>query len=153
MPSYLERIKEVALARDGVRLQKEYISELQHALDETPEAKALTKARDNLKFLQGEASAWEDEYKPAAVGGYDPDHPDGKGQIPGGKIREGTILAYAEPDAINWLIDKGFAGALKLNKREFEKLAKAAKPDFVEFVDTITFAMSRDLSEFLTTEE
>ena len=58
--------------------------------------------------------------------------------IPGWGVAVGEIIQVDEPTAVQWLIEHNHPQALKLDKTEFDKLAKVLKPDFVKFKPKVT---------------
>ncbi len=64
----------------------------------------------------------------------------------GVKIRVITRLKYDPTKALDWALSRGMREVLALNKRAFEKAAKALKPEVVEFKEELQATIARDLS-------
>jgi len=75
-----------------------------------------------------------------------------KTPAPGVKIRVATRLKYDPKEALDWALSRGMREVLSLNKRAFEKAAKALRPDVVEFVDELQPTIARDLDKALGLE-
>lgn len=60
------------------------------------------------------------------------------------KTTKGVKYTYGEQEAVNWVITKGqeFWGALKLSVKDFNKLLKTIKPEFVKAEPTYSVSIS-----------
>lgn len=72
-----------------------------------------------------------------------------KNPAPGVKIRVVTRLKYNPARAIDWALSRGMREVLTLNKKAFEKTAKALRPDVVEFEEELQPTIARDLDKAL----
>ena len=86
----------------------------------------------------------EDQLKAQRVEEYDGED---KGKTFGVGIREVLKLDYSVAAAFRWAIAHEIA--LQLDKKIFEKLAKADPPDFVTSTTTVTATIATDLGEYL----
>ena len=74
-----------------------------------------------------------------------------KTPAPGVGIREAAKLVYDERDALGWAKEHHLA--LQLDRKAFEKIAKADKLDCVEYLTEIVATIATDLSPYLEKKE
>lgn len=72
-----------------------------------------------------------------------------KNPAPGVKIRTVTRLKYEPEKALDWALSRGMKEVLALNKRAFEKMAKAVKPEVVTVEEELQATIARDLDKAL----
>lgn len=73
-----------------------------------------------------------------------------KSPTPGVGVRVLTKLAYHPDDALRWAKEHDMA--LALDKSAFEKIAKAAPPDFVRTVESAQATIATDLSDVIAAQ-
>ena len=97
---------------------------------------------DHLKALTQALSDAEGALRAAAVAAYQ--ETGSKAPTPGVGIRVHAKLVYHPDDALRWAKEHDLA--LALDKPAFEKIAKAAPPDFVRTVESAQATIATDLS-------
>ena len=73
--------------------------------------------------------------------------------LPGIQVVQATVYDYDEELALAWVVDHGMLGALKLNRKAFEKLAAAANPPCVKIYKEPKAKIASDLAEHGYLEE
>jgi len=73
-----------------------------------------------------------------------------KTPAPGVKIRVVQRLKYDPKEALNWALSRGMREVLALDRRAFEKAAKALKPEVIEIEEELQATIARDLEKALT---
>jgi len=72
-----------------------------------------------------------------------------KTPAPGVKIRVVQRLKYDPKEALSWALSRGMREVLTLDKRAFEKAAKALKPEVIEIEEELQATIARDLEKAL----
>jgi hypothetical protein len=139
-------IQSLAYARKQVDEAAEVLDQAREALHNTPEYKAFQAANERYK----ETRACEADQK-RLVTGFFVEHYDGENKKPHPAviIGEYTVPVYDEADALRYAVEGGMLPLLKLNKSQFEKLAKTGICDFVEIEKEPRARISSDLSAYL----
>jgi hypothetical protein len=142
-------VSDLARARTiEVRL-KERASWLRTELDNTILGQQLAETTALLKAAQLAVTEAYERVKSAAI----EQHQDSgtKQPHPAVKVVISTILQYDVSNALDYA-RQHLPQALKLDRRTFEKAAKAIEPDFVSFDTQPSVRVARDLSAYLTPE-
>lgn len=132
-----EMVAMVADLRAIVARQTAALNESRRAWDD-----AHAQEIDRIKATTQALSEAESALRAAAVAAYQ--ETGSKAQAKGVGIRVLTKLAYHPDDALRWAKEHDMA--LALDKAAFEKIAKAAPPDFVRTVESVQATIATDLS-------
>lgn len=132
-----EMVAVVADLRVIVARQTAALNESRRAWDD-----AHAQEIDRIKATTQALSEAESALRAAAVAAYQ--ETGSKAPAPGVGIRVLTKLAYHPDDALRWAKEHDIA--LALDKAAFEKIAKAAPPDFVRTVESAQATIATDLS-------
>ena len=125
------------IVEHGNEMRKQLLEQL-HNSREWKEAESLVESGDAaVKLADGQVRKLAVELFKAT----------GDKVLPGCTVGESTSLVYDKQAAIDWCVEKRFTGALSLKKSDFEKLAAAAKPEFVLFEPAFKLAVRSDLGE------
>lgn len=147
MIDLMEQIKAIATDRFVVQQLRTGIKVAEEELQQTEEYKVVQELRQRLIGRQEALGDRETTLRAYAVQAYEQDHP-----LPEPlKIRIYTILEYDEGDAFDYCLD-AMRGALKLDKRKFEKAVKALNEDIPGVVTILKQAratIATDLSEYV----
>lgn len=146
----MSKIKDIAEKRKYITVVEDRIEAQQKKLERTQEYQHLKTAKERLTRLLYDLRSVETEYKDECVESH---VETGMTNFPGGKVKLYTTLDYNKEQARNWAIEHNHAGLLNLAKREFERVAKSLNPDFVAISQTPKMTLSKDLSEFLESNE
>jgi len=141
-----EKIKRLAYYRLVEAEHKARIAEVRAELEANPLWAYLTKKQERLKAAQAKVADAEQEVRSAALGWYETTSD--KKPHPAVQVKLYTTLAYDPQAALDYACEH-LPKAIKLDKRAFEKAAKAIEPDFVAFAQEARATIARDLSEYL----
>lgn len=130
--------EETHKARHDLAVAKAEYDAIMQGLKNSEVAKALDYAQSKLSVV-------EDELRAAIVAEYKATG--NKKPAPGLGIRETSKLVYDADTALTWA--KQHDMALALDKRSFEKIAKASPPEFVSVEVTPSATIATDLSEYV----
>lgn len=141
-----EKVVELAIAREKEAKAKSLLAAVNEAI-----AKQYGNSLAHLSTLAKEAKEAidriEGDLRQDATDGW---HLSGeKNPHPAISVKEFMVLEYDEGEAIDWCMSSNMKNALKLDKRKFEALAKAAEPEFVTFSVEPRAQIKTDLSEWL----
>ncbi|MCK5643623.1 MAG: hypothetical protein KAJ19_22680 [Gammaproteobacteria bacterium] len=146
------KIKAIANKRAEYQSVTDEFSDAMQAFDDAsvkiPEAKALKAVGETRNAIKDELDRLEFDYRNECVEAY---QATGDKQYPGLTVTEKNDYDYNEADAIDWAIEKDHPNLLKLNKREFNKVAKGPLcPEFVTKAIQVGTRLATNLSEFLS---
>ena len=146
------KIKEIARKRSHLELaksrEKEARERLNRKIESLLESDALKTSVEQSTELRQQLANLEATYRGECVEAYQAG--EGK-QYPGLTVTEKNDYDYNEADAIDWAIEKDHPNLLKLNKREFNKVAKGPLcPEFVTKAIQVGTRLATNLSEFLS---
>jgi len=136
-----EKAKVLGLARFDRANKKVVVEELQKALENTPEFKALKTAQDEEKELASiEATAYTALITEML-----------KGKKPAkfedvGSVQNWTEYQIDEAKTLAWAIEKQLPTLLKLNNSEVKRIANTLSPDGVTIKQGLKAKVNKDLS-------
>lgn len=139
-----EQIKEVAQLRDTVDKLKKWKSEAMMAWEKEHEKQLSDIVIQAAKLTEAETKLREQAVELFKTTGN-------KQVADGVGIRETEKLEYDEKQAFEWA--KEHVMALSLDKKAFDKIAKASPMEFVKVVSVPTAAIATDLSKYLINVE
>ena len=137
-----ESVEKLAMERLVMAARSQRVKEIHAELSATPKGQEMIDAYLLLDETRERVKALESCLRAEAVAEWE--RTSNKKPAPGIGIRKMTGLEYDEHGALMWCMAK-HTGALRVNKREFEKAARVLKPDFVTFTETHTATIARDL--------
>lgn len=140
-------VSELALAREIEAKCKADVADIQAELEASALWRVLTERKADLKAAQSTTSAQADYVRKLGVAAYG--ETGDKRVHPAVTVKVYTTLAYDPTDALDYA-RKHLPGALKLDKRAFEKVAKVAGLDFVEVDQEPRVTIARDLSQYIS---
>jgi hypothetical protein len=126
---------------------RDEIAQIEAEIAETPAGKRLARARDLLKVAQGDVADVDKDVRVLALNAYAINND--RYPHPAIEIKMVTAIAYDESQAINYCREH-LPKALKLDKRQFEKVAKVAEPDFVTVKQEPKAYIASDLRTYLS---
>lgn len=140
----LDQVRRVAVLRQEADRFSDALAQRRHGF-ETANAGLINVARTTKEKLAEEELRLRDmtvaEFK--ATGEKKP--------APGVSIRQTVDLIYQEDQAFDWA--KKMQMALKLDRKQFDAIAKASELDFVQKVDTAAATIATDLASALAAAE
>lgn len=140
-----ELLKELAITRAALEQQKTWRKSMLEAVTETPEYKAVEESEKNLATKVSELEA---HVRQMAIENYANTK---EKKMPGVSIRILNKVSYDTKLAIAWCF-YNLQDAIKLDAAKFDKAAKAAALDtlnFVERYEETSAAIDSDLSAFI----
>jgi len=145
-----DNIKALAQARLEVTIAESHVRNIEKEIDELY-GERLSRYRDALRAAKKDEKEAYGEVSSISIDKYLETRQKRPHAAVG--VGEYTVLDYSDAQAIDWLIEKQFPGALKLNKRAFEKIAKAARPEFVSFIIELRARVDTNLEKYLAEEQ
>lgn len=139
-----EQIKEVAQLRDTVDKLKKWKADAMMAWEKEHEKQLSDIVIQAAKLTEAETKLREQAVELFKTTGN-------KQVADGVGIRETEKLEYDEKQAFEWA--KEHVMALSLDKKAFDKIAKASPMEFVKVVSVPTAAIATDLSKYLINVE
>ena len=139
-----EQIKEIAQLRETVDKLKKWKSEAMMAWEKEHEKQLSDIVIEAAKLAEAETKLREQAVELFKTTGN-------KQVADGVGIRETEKLEYDEKQAFEWA--KEHVMALSLDKKAFDKIAKASPMEFVKVVSVPTAAIATDLSKYLINVE
>lgn len=140
MSNLTDIARELHAARMALMNAKEAHDVALEAFQSSPAYLQYQRAKEHVGWIE-ETLRKEIEFVYAETGA--------KKLAPGLGVRVSQILFYDQEQAFAWAQNHKLA--LQLDKKAFEKIAKADPPEFVFFEEKITPTIASDLSEYLET--
>ena len=127
-------------AQDAVKL-------MQEELEKTDEWRRLRLAKENLAQRNDDESKLDAQLRETAIKQYELD----KNKHPHSAVSIGEydVLEYDPDSALIWCVEKDIRKALKLDKRQFENIAKIMEPEFVTMEKEPRARIKTDLTEYM----
>ena len=135
----MEAVRKLAEARAGLDFLKAKIDARRAEF-----SASLAGDLDALAFAQREVDEYTNEVKAEALAEFEAN---GTKKFDGCEVKVFTKLDYPEADAFAWAKESGLA--LTLDKKAFEKIAKATPLPFVVEVQEPKVTIASDLSAFI----
>lgn len=131
------------------QIETEYkvkIAQAQAALETTDAWQYLEQLRRHLEGARADVGLTTAEVRKQALAIYD--ETGSKSPHPAVKVKMYTVLKYNLAEALNYAREH-LPKAVKLDKRAFEKAAKAIEPDFVTINQEPRASIARNLDEYI----
>lgn len=138
--------RRVASLRVQVDVAKDMIKQHETALADVPEYQALAAAKEGRDATSRDLEAAELDLRQALLQFYEQS---GERKYGCGEVKIFTRVEYEEAAAIRFAIEHHHDSLLSLNKRNFEKVAKELRPEFVTLVDEPRAQIAGDLGQYL----
>ena len=140
--------------QSGIEFHKDTIAMIEQELADNPLVVRMNGIRDQIKEMELEAANLRKEIEPEAVKIYTVT---GEKQLaPGLGIRVYKTLDYDMGRAVEYCVQENMIEALQVDKKVFEKYAKAMeeiKPlDFITYGEEPKITISSDLKTYLYSE-
>jgi len=137
-----KRVEALTVVRRAIAEQQRVVDEALETLQALPEYRALETAGARLRELRANEDAIQEEVRELALREYQ--KTGNKRPHSAVQIKVFTVLAYDNDKALDYC-RQHLPGALKLDKRAFEKVAKAANLEFISVTKVPKATISRGL--------
>jgi hypothetical protein len=148
-------MEHLAEVKEAINFHADTIKMLEESLAADERMMKIAELRGEIKSLEQKANNIRTEIEPEAVKLYE--ETGEKSLLPGLGIRVYTELEYEEETALQHCISKDMLGALRVDKKSFEKYAKAMADvdplNFVRIIEVPKPTIATDLSEYLMGEK
>ena len=144
-------VRILASARADKESAQSAVKLMQEELEKTDEWQRLRLAKENLSLRNDDESKLDDQLRDTAIKQYELD----KNKHPHSAVSIGEydVLEYDPGSALIWCVEKDMRKALKLDKRQFENIAKIMEPEFVTMEKEPRAKIKTDLSEYLDDQD
>lgn len=143
-------VAHLAYYRNIVAERKVSLVKAEAELHASPLWQRVGDRHESLNRVKGKQAEAEAEVRKQALAIYL--ETGDKAPHPAIKVKVYTVLDYEPADALDYAREH-LPKALKLDKRAFERAARAIEPDFVDFTDEPRATIARDLSKYLPGDE
>lgn len=145
-----EAITHLAFCRDDEKAIAELVNTFEKEIAASDLGQRLQVARGVFIDIKATVTQASQEVREAALAAYN--ETGEKSPHPAVKIKMYTVLEYLNSEALDYA-RQHLPKALKLDRRTFEKAAKAIEPEFVMVTQEARATIARDLSKYLPAVE
>lgn len=146
MDNLNEAITHLAFCRGDEKAIAELIGTFEKEIAASDLGQRLQVAREVLIGIKATVTQASQEVREAALTTYE--ETGEKSPHPAIKVKIYTVLEYSDSEALDYA-HRLLPEALKLDKRTFEKVARAIEPEFVTVTQEARATIARNLSQYL----
>lgn len=139
-------VKEIAAQRILIESLEDQKNDIWDAIKVTAEMIAYENKRDEITKAVDALTLLSTQYRKQNISIY---LDTGETKFEGGDVRIRKAYDYNNDLAREWIIKHDHLELFKVDNKEFLKVAKAVKLDFLQIEEKPTFYLKSDLSEFL----